>query len=215
MWTSFPSPEAGAAALRECPCGSGRSGRHLLVFADSHGETHVVGTPRPDPPPLAVELAQLYPRAPLVDIDHWPCPPELNEPLGPPPSASPIPERQEHAALLRGKHGLSYAPEMALISTSADETPPPGVAVPPPQSQAVVEGYGPPLPPERTCTAPGCSAKHYALGLCVKHHARFKRNSTLDQTDPTAEQRFLSKVHKTDSCWLWTAPRQRLRRVLG
>lgn len=54
------------------------------------------------------------------------------------------------------------------------------------------------------CKIEGCKkGEYYKKSVCQMHYARFKRHGTYDQR-PNLEQRFWKKVHKTDSCWLWT-----------
>lgn len=55
-----------------------------------------------------------------------------------------------------------------------------------------------------TCSIDGCDRPHRARSWCNNHYHVWLRNG-----DPlhvvTEEERFLSKVNKTDSCWIWTA----------
>lgn len=37
----------------------------------------------------------------------------------------------------------------------------------------------PPIPAERTCTAPSCSGQHYAKGYCKKHYTQALRHGAL------------------------------------
>ena len=205
-WTRLSSPEAGADALCE-RCGQGCAGKHLVAFVDRLGHPHVVGTPPPLPPPLAEELARLYgpPLAeelarlygpPLAEVESWPSPAEWNEDLNPPViRRSPLPEREERAALLRGKQGL---PPVAPTSPHSDVPAPAAVPVPRP----VIAGYGPLLkPPPRTCAVDGCEEVYYARSFCVTHYVRDRR-----RLPPllTTQERFFSKVRVVDDCWLWT-----------
>ncbi len=53
------------------------------------------------------------------------------------------------------------------------------------------------------CNVSGCSGKYHVKGMCVKHYARFQNHGTTDDPRPNVEQRFWSKVEKTETCWLW------------
>jgi hypothetical protein len=61
----------------------------------------------------------------------------------------------------------------------------------------------------RVCSVPGCTDRHEARGLCNRHYARWRKHGTADDIRPSAEERFWSKVDKTDGCWFWTAYRDR------
>lgn len=52
----------------------------------------------------------------------------------------------------------------------------------------------------RTCSVDGCDRKHCAKGLCRPHWKQARR-----RPPQSLEERFWSKVQKTESCWLWTA----------
>lgn len=59
------------------------------------------------------------------------------------------------------------------------------------------------------CSIEGCHRPHYGKGWCEAHYARWRRHgSTVDRRarklDPMG--RLLSRVVKTDGCWLWTGP---------
>lgn len=54
------------------------------------------------------------------------------------------------------------------------------------------------------CSVPGCSAHVEAHGLCNKHYLRKRTHGTEYWSPPTFEQRFWSRVEKSDGCWLWT-----------
>lgn len=58
----------------------------------------------------------------------------------------------------------------------------------------------------RKCTYPGCDRQHKAKGLCNPHYLRSIRKAASMLLPPpmTDEERFWSKVRKTDTCWLWT-----------
>lgn len=65
-------------------------------------------------------------------------------------------------------------------------------------------------PQRSTCTLPDCNRAHFARGWCFMHYKRWRKHG-----DPTItlrpeltlsfEERFWSKVEKTESCWLWIA----------
>ena len=61
-----------------------------------------------------------------------------------------------------------------------------------------------------TCSTPECTQRHYAGGLCSPHYQRRWRLAHPRQPKllPLVE-RFWAKVNKTDTCWLWTATRNR------
>lgn len=58
---------------------------------------------------------------------------------------------------------------------------------------------------DATCSAPDCEAlaKYRAACLCNKHWQRLQRLGRLEL--PTIEERFWSKVEKTNGCWFWIA----------
>lgn len=56
---------------------------------------------------------------------------------------------------------------------------------------------------KRSCSAEGCLNKHLARGLCSNHYQKLARDTKLEPI--TREERFWSKVNKTNTCWLWTA----------
>lgn len=60
---------------------------------------------------------------------------------------------------------------------------------------------------QSTCSFPGCENRHYAKGLCNGHYIQQGKGQGLRELRPklTLEQRFWSKVRKTDGCWEWTA----------
>lgn len=53
------------------------------------------------------------------------------------------------------------------------------------------------------CSVDGCEKEHLARGLCTNHYAQLRRRGPLPPR-PTESERFWSKVHKTDECWIWT-----------
>ena len=58
----------------------------------------------------------------------------------------------------------------------------------------------------RKCSFPGCDKRHYGHGLCGSHLAQVRRGHPLRPLGwrQPAEERFWPKVHKTETCWLWT-----------
>lgn len=72
--------------------------------------------------------------------------------------------------------------------------------------------YGDPavvMQKKNTCSVSECGRFVKGHDLCNLHYQRFlKYGSPLIQKNParpTAIERFMSKVNKTESCWLWTA----------
>lgn len=60
--------------------------------------------------------------------------------------------------------------------------------------------------PEVKCSVVGCNKRSHAQALCPMHYSRLREFGTLDAPKrPTATERFLAKVQKTDTCWLWQA----------
>ena len=56
----------------------------------------------------------------------------------------------------------------------------------------------------RICSLPDCDNKHKAKGYCKNHYERFRLFGKPDaRVIPSLEERFFSKVDKTESCWLW------------
>lgn len=57
------------------------------------------------------------------------------------------------------------------------------------------------------CTYKGCDGVTRTRGYCAKHYTRLIRYGSPDgfKRRPTKRELFWAKVHKTDSCWLWTA----------
>jgi hypothetical protein len=53
------------------------------------------------------------------------------------------------------------------------------------------------------CTVDGCDKPINGQGLCNVHYGKARRAGTL-AAPLTPEQRFWSRVKKTDTCWLWT-----------
>lgn len=57
---------------------------------------------------------------------------------------------------------------------------------------------------KRTCSIGGCVRSRLAKGLCQKHYDRQRNYGSTDDPRKTHEQRFWSKVVRTDTCWHWT-----------
>ena len=56
----------------------------------------------------------------------------------------------------------------------------------------------------KVCEVVGCKNSHRAKGLCPKHYWRLTHRGTIaDPVKTSFEQRFWSKVDKTESCWVW------------
>ena len=61
-----------------------------------------------------------------------------------------------------------------------------------------------------SCSAPNCTGATRALKLCWKHYKRWRNHGSIELIrggDPFV--RFMAKVKKTPSCWLWTGTQQR------
>jgi hypothetical protein len=163
VWVSLPTREAAVKILTDC--GPGCANDHLLCWTDDWGETHVRATSRPDPPPLAEQLARLYPRGPDgPPVERWPAPPEFNEALVPVPNTSPLPEREQHAAQYRAT--AVVPPEGRPIQPLPGRQGLAGVAArpPPPRPPAAV-GYGPTIAWRgRTCEVEGCTEEVFGRG---------------------------------------------------
>jgi hypothetical protein len=60
----------------------------------------------------------------------------------------------------------------------------------------------------KKCTFESCYRNAASKGYCDKHYRRLYRHGTLDAKRFVSEgddiQRFLDKINKTDSCWIWT-----------
>lgn len=54
------------------------------------------------------------------------------------------------------------------------------------------------------CTVPNCDRAAYAIGQCNMHYLRYRNHGSFDDPRGTHEERFWSKVDKTDGCWNWT-----------
>lgn len=61
--------------------------------------------------------------------------------------------------------------------------------------------------PKRTCSIDECERVHVAHGLCDAHYRQQRRGLTIKpvRSFDSDEERFWSKVDKTETCWNWTA----------
>lgn len=59
------------------------------------------------------------------------------------------------------------------------------------------------------CCVAGCDRPGGWLDWCKLHYQRWKRHGDALWVRPTMEDRFWSKVDKTETCWLWTACKTR------
>jgi hypothetical protein len=60
---------------------------------------------------------------------------------------------------------------------------------------------------KRVCSFEGCGRPHYGRDFCKSHHSQFWKGAELKPLSGKAlpvNERFWSKVNKTDTCWLWT-----------
>lgn len=55
----------------------------------------------------------------------------------------------------------------------------------------------------RGCSVADCEGRHKGRGYCAKHLQRVQRLGRAELA--TFADRFWQKVHKTETCWLWTA----------
>lgn len=55
-----------------------------------------------------------------------------------------------------------------------------------------------------TCSVENCAAPAYCKGMCKKHYNRVWRHG--DHNAGEFRTRFIAKIEKTQSCWLWTGP---------
>lgn len=58
---------------------------------------------------------------------------------------------------------------------------------------------------DRTCVIEGCDRPFLARGWCKKHYRAWKAHGTPIVIKPSAEERFMAKVEKSDGddCWMW------------
>lgn len=57
------------------------------------------------------------------------------------------------------------------------------------------------------CSIPGCERKALVRTLCKMHYKRLRRRelpSWKRRLERSDQERFWEKVHKTETCWLWT-----------
>lgn len=54
----------------------------------------------------------------------------------------------------------------------------------------------------KLCSVAGCTRPFLARGFCATHYARWRKDN-LDKIARSPEARFLAKVTKTETCWLW------------
>lgn len=55
-----------------------------------------------------------------------------------------------------------------------------------------------------------CGTSSYARGLCMRCYCRHRRHGELDLFAKTSpEEAFIQRINKTDTCWLWTAGKDR------
>jgi hypothetical protein len=90
------------------PCGRWCEGNHIVVYGEGD-RLRAVGE-CPPAPPLSVELEACYPRHFGDGVDAWPIPPELNEDLGRPLTASPLPEQIQRGHRISLARLLATAP---------------------------------------------------------------------------------------------------------
>lgn len=58
---------------------------------------------------------------------------------------------------------------------------------------------------EKLCAVEGCEKSARNRGWCSMHYERWRLHGTTDsRPKPTIEERFWSKVVKSDGCWIWT-----------
>lgn len=65
----------------------------------------------------------------------------------------------------------------------------------------------------KMCAAPDCNKPAYEgkRKYCSTHGSRLQKHGNFDPPiRPTQEERFWSKVQKTDTCWIWTAAKSPL-----
>jgi hypothetical protein len=64
-----------------------------------------------------------------------------------------------------------------------------------------------PVSPIRECGVDGCTKPPVSRGWCHTHYLRWYKTGTtqLRSRSRPSEERFLLKVQKGESCWLWTA----------
>lgn len=55
------------------------------------------------------------------------------------------------------------------------------------------------------CSVEGCDKDQQARGWCPMHYQRWRQFGSLASPAPPVLERFLDKVRKTDTCWIWEA----------
>ena len=58
----------------------------------------------------------------------------------------------------------------------------------------------------KTCSFEGCNRKHDCHGLCKTHNKQLADGKELTPVKESLPQtdRFISKIDKSDGCWIWT-----------
>lgn len=56
------------------------------------------------------------------------------------------------------------------------------------------------------CSIEGCQGAVEARGWCNPHYQRWYAYGDPEFHPPTPEEKFWSRVEKSDGCWLWTGP---------
>ena len=61
---------------------------------------------------------------------------------------------------------------------------------------------------ESLCSIKGCGGRREKRGWCATHYSRWRIHGDPNYLHPrlSTEERFWSKVDKTETCWLWTGP---------
>lgn len=60
---------------------------------------------------------------------------------------------------------------------------------------------------KKTCAIEACDSPIVSRGMCNAHYKRWLRTGNPLGVMPTADERFWSKVEKTETCWNWTGAR--------
>ena len=55
------------------------------------------------------------------------------------------------------------------------------------------------------CSVAGCEKESHARSLCPMHYQRMRQFGSLESPMPTIHERFMAKVRKDESCWIWQA----------
>jgi hypothetical protein len=111
FWASADEALDAERTLGTPRCGPRCAGHHTIVFESGGRVRAVRGYNEPDPPGLACEFAQLYPRPEAnLPVERWPLDPELNGPLGSGDRRSSfLAERINHG------HGVALAQGVAVV----------------------------------------------------------------------------------------------------